>query len=48
MEAFVAGALGIRPLAALLDTDPNHLLDELSPPRYAVVSNNAEDTAYAL
>jgi transcriptional regulator with XRE-family HTH domain len=48
MEAFVAGVLGVRPLAALLDTDENELLDELSPPRFAAVSDNADAAAYAL
>jgi Zn-dependent peptidase ImmA (M78 family)/transcriptional regulator with XRE-family HTH domain len=48
MEAYVAGDLGVRPLAALLDTDPDQLLDELSPPRFAVQSNHGGAAAYAL
>jgi Zn-dependent peptidase ImmA (M78 family)/transcriptional regulator with XRE-family HTH domain len=48
MEAFAAGELGIRPLAALLDTDPDRLLDELSPPRFATRPSDAHEQFYAL
>lgn len=48
MAAFAAGDLGIRPLASLLDTDPDQLLDELSPPRFTGSSEEADEQAYAL
>jgi hypothetical protein len=48
MEAFAAGELGIRPLAALLDTDPDRLQDELSPPRFAARPSDAHEPFYAL
>jgi Zn-dependent peptidase ImmA (M78 family) len=48
MEAFAAGDLGVRQLAMLLDTDPERLLDELSPPRYTTELHNTDDPVYAL
>ena len=48
MEAFAVGELGIRPLASLLDTDPDRLLEELSPPRFATQPGNANEPVYAL
>jgi len=48
MDAFAAGELGIRPLAALLDTDPDRLLDELCPPRFSRGPDDPQEPVYAL
>jgi Zn-dependent peptidase ImmA (M78 family)/transcriptional regulator with XRE-family HTH domain len=48
MDAFAAGDLGIRPLAALLDTDPDRLLDELCPPRFPRRPEDPQEPTYAL
>jgi hypothetical protein len=48
MDAFAAGDLGVRQLAMLLDTDPERLLDELTPPRYTTEPHNTDDPVYAL
>lgn len=47
MNAFAAGDLGVRPLAKLLDTDSERLLDELSPPRFSAEPHHG-DQVYAL
>jgi Zn-dependent peptidase ImmA (M78 family) len=48
MKAFASGDLSIRPLVALLDTDPEQLLDELEPPRFTPPPDDVEQQAYAL
>lgn len=49
MQAFAAGDIGVYPLAALLDTDAERLLDELSPPRFTTRGpGDAQAPAYAL
>jgi Zn-dependent peptidase ImmA (M78 family)/transcriptional regulator with XRE-family HTH domain len=48
VEAFAVGDLGIRPLAALLDTDADTLLSELSPPRFNPRSTDSDEPVYAL
>ena len=47
VSAFVAGDLGVRPLAALLSVDPEDLLAELSPPSRGRLPR-ADDASYAL
>lgn len=47
MKAFAAGDLSIRPLATLLDTDEQQLLDELTPPRFTVRQSGEQDQVYA-
>lgn len=47
MDAFAAGDLGVRQLARLLGTDPERLLDELSPPRFTGEPPDT-DQVYAL
>lgn len=48
MDAFAAGALGIRPLATLLDTDPSRLLEELCPPRFSKGPEDPQESTYTL
>lgn len=48
VEAFAVGELGIRPLAALLDTDADALLNELSPARFSPRSTDVDEPVYAL
>jgi len=48
MDAFAAGDLGVRPLAELLDTDPDRLLDELCPPRFPRGVQEPQGPTYTL
>jgi len=48
IEAYIQGKISVRPLAALLDVDPDALLDELQPPSAALVESTGDAVEYLL
>jgi transcriptional regulator with XRE-family HTH domain len=48
VEGYVQGKISIRPLARLLDVDPQLLLQELTPPNLLAKSSDDDEVEYAL